>query len=453
MAQPQPYNRSIDFTDRDGDDTDHAGLNAELDAAATSINQLRTNIKQIQRDDGQLANESVGADQLAPGAFDALQVSVNAAVQDAQDAAQSALTSATTAQTAATEAGGYRAGIDAALTAAQLNAQDAAASAVSAAGSAATATTQAGTATTQAGIATTQASAAASSASAAAGSATTATTKAGEASASASAAAGSATTASTQAGIATTQAGTATTQAGIATTQAGIATTKAGEAASSAAAAAASAASIDTTLLVKRDGSNSMTGALTLSGNATDDLHAVPKQQLDSVAARLPVGAIMPFARTTAPAGWLKLNGAAISVSAYADLTAAIYCGDSENATATWGYRCTDPGNAAGTRNTTGNYIVLLDARGEAIRGLDDGRGVDVGRTLWSYQLDAMQGHYHSTQSYQRVAAGASYGSTASGASAGSGTLGPISDGTNGEPRIAAETRMRNFAALICIKY
>lgn len=241
MAQPQPYDRSIDFTDRDGDDTDHAGLNAELDAAATSINQIRNNLQQIQRDDGELANQSVGADQLAPDAFAAVQASVNSAVQDAQDAAQSALTSATTAQTAAAEAGGYRDGIDAALIAAQLNAQGAASSAIAAAGSASTATTHAGTATAQATIATTKAGEASTSATAASGFATTATTKAGEASASASAAAGSATTATTQAGIATTQAGAATTQAGIATTQAGIATTKAGEAAASAADALASA--------------------------------------------------------------------------------------------------------------------------------------------------------------------------------------------------------------------
>ena len=63
MAQPQEYSRDTDFTERDGDDTDHAALNAELDAAAQSINQVRTNLAKIQKDDGSLASDVVGLDQ------------------------------------------------------------------------------------------------------------------------------------------------------------------------------------------------------------------------------------------------------------------------------------------------------------------------------------------------------------------------------------------------------
>lgn len=66
MAQPQAYNRTADFTQQTGDETNHAGLNAELDAAALSVNQLRENLALIQRDDGQLSNETVGLDQLKP---------------------------------------------------------------------------------------------------------------------------------------------------------------------------------------------------------------------------------------------------------------------------------------------------------------------------------------------------------------------------------------------------
>lgn len=66
MAQPQAYNRATDFTQRDGDDTDHTAINAELDAAALSINQVRANLAQLQKDDGGLANEVVGLDQLTP---------------------------------------------------------------------------------------------------------------------------------------------------------------------------------------------------------------------------------------------------------------------------------------------------------------------------------------------------------------------------------------------------
>lgn len=66
MAQPDPYNRSTDFTEQSGDETDHAALNAELDGAALSINQIRTNLAKIQKDDGSLKNETVGLEQLKP---------------------------------------------------------------------------------------------------------------------------------------------------------------------------------------------------------------------------------------------------------------------------------------------------------------------------------------------------------------------------------------------------
>jgi hypothetical protein len=97
MAQPQAFNREVDFTERDGDDTNHAGINAELDAAALSINQIRDNLALIQRDDGGLANGIVGAEQLAPSAFDAVKGELNDSVQDAQTAASQATLAAVTA--------------------------------------------------------------------------------------------------------------------------------------------------------------------------------------------------------------------------------------------------------------------------------------------------------------------------------------------------------------------
>ncbi|WP_157146239.1 hypothetical protein [Achromobacter insuavis] len=86
------------------------------------------------------------------------------------------------------------------------------------------------------------------------------------------------------------------------------------------------------------------------------------------------------------PTGWLAEDGAAISVTAYGALAAAIYCGDANNPTAEWGYRCTNPGSPATSRNTTGGYIVLRDRRGLFERGLDSGRGIDAGRSLWTRQ-------------------------------------------------------------------
>ena len=89
----------------------------------------------------------------------------------------------------------------------------------------------------------------------------------------------------------------------------------------------------------------------------------------------VPSGAVLYFAGRTAPAGWLKANGAAVSRTAYAALFAAIGT--------TYG---------AGDGRSTFN---LPDLRGEFLRGWDDGRGVDTGRALGSAQAHALQSHQH----------------------------------------------------------
>ena len=89
----------------------------------------------------------------------------------------------------------------------------------------------------------------------------------------------------------------------------------------------------------------------------------------------VPSGAVLYFAGRTAPAGWLKANGAAVSRTAYAALFAAIGT--------TYG---------AGDGRSTFN---LPDLRGEFLRGWDDGRGVDAGRVFGSAQAHALQSHQH----------------------------------------------------------
>lgn len=301
--QPQQYERTTDFTERDGDDTDHASINAEFDAAALTVEQIRDNLALIQRDDGALKNGIVTADALDDSAFDAVLINVNEAVQDAQQSASSALTSATTAlgardaaiaaktasETArdvtilnANNASASALAASNSQTAAALSQSDAAASKASAtasqtaaAASATSAATSATTATTQAGIATTKAAdslaSATASASSAAGAQTaktaaetardgaqTARTGAeaardtavaakdaaqvsqSAASSSASSAGTSATTATTKAAEASASATSAASSATTATTQATTATTKATESAASAASALAS---------------------------------------------------------------------------------------------------------------------------------------------------------------------------------------------------------------------
>jgi hypothetical protein len=206
MAQPQAYNRETDFTERDGDDTNHAGVNTELDAAALSINEIRDNLALIQRDDGALKNGIVTAESLSDSAFNAVLGEVATATAAASASADRSTLFATQAEADRIAAQAAAAAAQSSQTAAAGSATAAANSQTAAANSATSAATSASTATTKANEASTSATNAATSATAAAGSATTASTQATNAAASATNSANSATTATTQAGIATAQA-------------------------------------------------------------------------------------------------------------------------------------------------------------------------------------------------------------------------------------------------------
>lgn len=92
-----------------------------------------------------------------------------------------------------------------------------------------------------------------------------------------------------------------------------------------------------------------------------------------------PAGLVAHFARSTAPAGWLKANGAAVSRTAYADLFAVI-------------------GTMFGAGDGFATFN-LPDLRGEFIRGWDNGRGVDGGRALGSWQDSNNKSHTHTGSS------------------------------------------------------
>ncbi|HAO9081818.1 TPA: phage tail protein [Escherichia coli] len=87
----------------------------------------------------------------------------------------------------------------------------------------------------------------------------------------------------------------------------------------------------------------------------------------------LPVGVPVPWPSATPPTGWLKCNGAAFSAVEYPKL-ARVY-----------------PTNK------------LPDLRGEFIRGWDDGRGVDNGRSLLSVQGYATEDHAHGLPSRSTI--------------------------------------------------
>lgn len=146
-------------------------------------------------------------------------------------------------------------------------------------------------------------------------------------------------------------------------------------------------------------------------------------------------GFVEAYAGTTAPAGWLKCNGTAVSRTTYASLFAAIGT--------TYG---------DGDGSTTFN---LPDLRGEFVRGWDDSRGVDAGRGIGSLQFSAVGPHDHSIDVNRNLlySGGGGRVNDAPGtddAYQGTGgrdrTSNPITGGAN-------ETRPRNVALMYCIKY
>ena len=159
-----------------------------------------------------------------------------------------------------------------------------------------------------------------------------------------------------------------------------------------------------------------------------------------------PVSAVMYFATTIPPQGWLKANGAAVSRADYSDLFTAIG---------------TTFGEGDGT--TTFN---LPDLRGEFVRGFDDGRGIDESREFGSAQQDAlvnlsgsvtglsMLSTNNSNPANQGVIAVTSTGSGFTYGAAGAGrAITGISFSTDRTVNTAEETRPRNVALLACIKY
>lgn len=153
----------------------------------------------------------------------------------------------------------------------------------------------------------------------------------------------------------------------------------------------------------------------------------------------VPAGIVAHFANSTAPAGWLKANGAAVSRTAYAALFAAIGT--------TYGV-----GDGATTFN-------LPDLRGVFLRSLDDGRGIDTGRAIGTMQDQSITDHQH-LQAFGPLNGDAGrYGKVATGINA---TQYSLTAGPNGDANYTSgvqgtttgsENRPRNVAMLACIKF
>lgn len=165
----------------------------------------------------------------------------------------------------------------------------------------------------------------------------------------------------------------------------------------------------------------------------------------------VPTGAVFYFAANTAPTGFLKANGAAVSRTTYAAL-----------------FAVTDITYGAGDGSTTFN---LPDLRGEFIRGWDDARGIDASRAFGSAQgyatakpqtttatrllgdgttttIDASTTN-PSAIGFTRISKTTEGVTTGSVDSANAGQETDVLQGVIGD----AETRPRNVALLACIKY
>ena len=193
---------------------------------------------------------------------------------------------------------------------------------------------------------------------------------------------------------------------------------------------------------------------------------AITQTKINSAVIFTPVGTVITYAGSTAPAGYLKANGDSI------------------------------PNGSGTVQSVTADFSALYavvgatlpDLRGEFIRGLDDSRGVDSGRQIRSTQTDENKQHNHSisvsgttsnkslTGGIRKISEGFNANGSATGvftktqdgnnSITGSSSTSPVggvdfdgshdhtfsASGTSGNQG-GSESRPRNVALLMCIKY
>jgi len=172
---------------------------------------------------------------------------------------------------------------------------------------------------------------------------------------------------------------------------------------------------------------DTMTGDLDVDGTITATSFSGDGSALTGIEGT-PAGVVIYHAANTPPTGFIKANGASLSTTTYADLFAVI------------GY----------TFGGSGGSFSVPDLRGEFMRGWDDGRGADSGRSFGTYQ-----GYASSYLNYVQYSTASSTGTTVynngnlSGAvRTGSGTGYGLKFRNS-----SSETRPRNRSFLACIKY
>lgn len=154
----------------------------------------------------------------------------------------------------------------------------------------------------------------------------------------------------------------------------------------------------------------------------------------------VPTGSVYHFATSTAPTGFLICNGDAVPNGN----------GTVQGVTTDFSALYAIVGTTYGVAGT------LPDLEGVFIRGTGSQTisGITYSGTLGAKQGDAFQGHHHATNAGNRVSFLNAGGGTAFEFPNATATVTtPITDGVNGTPRTASETRPANIALLPCIKY
>jgi microcystin-dependent protein len=184
-----------------------------------------------------------------------------------------------------------------------------------------------------------------------------------------------------------------------------------------------------TTAKLAREGTAGQ--VLTSNGSGSD-----PSYQAST---SVPAGTIIHVAMNTAPSGYLKANGAIVSRTTYATLFAAIG---------------TTFGNGDGS-TTFG----LPDLRGEFVRSWADDRAVDTGRVFGSAQAEMIGPHTHSISDpgHSHTTGGDGITVSAGGQGvryygAGAQATSTATTGITVSNNSGTENRVRNIALLACIK-
>lgn len=191
---------------------------------------------------------------------------------------------------------------------------------------------------------------------------------------------------------------------------------------------------------------------LTSKEVARDNLEVYDKSYIDGILSGIngvPTGTVISFPSSSVPDGFIKCNGATLPESTYPELFLII-------------------GRTYGGSSVSSTFSVP-DLRGEFIRGWDDGRNVDSGRAIGSYQSDMLGSHNHSGSTNAAgnhrhgvptadVDANNSYGkfdpaTTGSKPDTYTSYAGNHSHSLSINYSGGSETRPRNIAMMYCIKY